>query len=48
MKMERIDINLFDEELKSLNSGKEICIFESEDKNIEIFLKYKVKDLKEN
>ena len=37
--MEKIKIELFDEEMQSLNKGKEICIFESEDRNIKIFIK---------
>jgi len=38
--MEEIKINLFKEELDSLNKGKEICLYEDEGRDILIKLRY--------
>jgi hypothetical protein len=39
----KIKIGLFEEEWNSLTEGKEICVFEDEDKSLEIYIKRLVK-----
>jgi hypothetical protein len=39
----KISIGLFEEEWNSLTEGKEICVFEAEDKSLEIYIKRLVK-----
>jgi formylmethanofuran dehydrogenase subunit E len=39
----KINIGLFDEEWNSLSEGKEICVFEDEDKGLEIYIKRLIK-----